>query len=433
MAPARSGVIVNGTSRVSLAGPSEPREAAPVSIFRMAWRNVWRNRRRSLVTVAATTLAFTVMILYSSLVQGYLRTMERNVLDLELGDVQVHAPAYQDDPSLYSAIPDADALLARFDQRGIPASARLLGFGLGAAEDASAGVQIHGIDVARDRRVSRIDERVRTGSWLDPAVPTGVVVGAQLARTLVVKPGDELILLSQAADGSTANDVFVVRGVLQAVGEGVDRAGVFMTQEAFRSFFSFPTGAHEIILRRPPDQELDAFAAAVRDLAPGERVETWRELQPTLASLLGSARGLMVIVFLIVYVAIGILILNAMLMAVFERIREFGVLKAIGYEPRQVLLIIFGECAVQTALAVGVGLLLSIPGLWYLTRVGIDMGRLGGMAMMGTVLDPIWRGVVDVQVFTLPLVTLLSIVGVAALYPAAKAAWISPIRALRHH
>jgi putative ABC transport system permease protein len=398
----------------------------------MAWRNVWRNRRRSLVTVAATTLAFTVMILYSSLVQGYLRAMERNVLDLELGDVQVHAPEYRDDPSLYSSIEDSDELLRRFDERGYPASARLLGFGLGAAEEASAGVQIHGIDVARDARVSRIAERIRAGAWLDPADPYGVVVGAQLARTLVAEPGDELILLSQASDGSMANDLYTVRGVLQGVSEGIDRAGVFMTEEAFRRFFAFPVGAHEIILRRPRGADLDAFAVEVRALAPDERVETWRELSPTLASMLDSARGLMVMVFLIVYIAIGILILNAMLMAVFERIREFGVLKAIGWAPTQVLLVIFGECAVQTALAVLVGFALAVPGLWYLATVGIDMGRLGGMAVMGLVMDPIWRGVVEPNVILGPLVTLLFIVGLAAIYPAAKAAWISPIRAIQH-
>jgi len=398
----------------------------------MAWRNVWRNRRRTLVTVAATTLAFTVMVLYSSLVQGYMRTMESNLLDLELGDVQLHSPDYRDDPSLYSSVEEASELLRLFDERGFPASARLLGFGLGAAEEASSGVQLRGIDVARDAQVSRISERVRDGLWLDPEQPYDVVVGAQLARTLGVEPGDELILLGQASDGSMANDLFVVRGVLWPVAEGVDRAGVFMTDETFRSFFVVPTGAHEIIVRRPAGMELNDLADAVRAMAPRQRVETWRELVPTLATMLDSVQGMMVIVFLIIYVAIGILILNAMLMAVFERIREFGVLKAIGYAPTQVLLIIFCEVGILTGLAVTIGLVLVVPGLWYLVNVGIDMGSLGGMAMMGMVLDPVWRGIVEPSVIITPLFTLLFIVGLAAIYPAAKAAWISPIRAIQH-
>jgi putative ABC transport system permease protein len=259
-----------------------------------------------------------------------------------------------------------------------------------------------------------------------------VVLGAQLARTLVVEPGDELILLGQAADGSTANDLFVVRGILRPVGEGIDRAGVFLSEETFRRFFAFPSGAHEIILRRPEDTELGTFAQVVRTTAPEERVETWRELSPSLASMLDSVQGLMVVVFLIIYVAIGILILNAMLMAVFERIREFGVLKAIGFPPTQVLFVILCECGIQAGLAVAVGLALAAPGLWYLVNVGIDMGRLGGMAMMGVVVDPVWRGIVEPSVITTPLVTLLFIVGLAAIYPASKAAWISPVQAIRH-
>ena len=398
----------------------------------MAWRNVWRNRRRTLVTVAATTLAFTVMVLYSSLVQGYMLTMESNLLDLELGDVQIHAQEYRDDPSLYSSVETSEALLQLFDHRGYPASARLLGFGLGAAVEASSGVQLRGVDVDRDARVSRIGERVREGVWLDAAAPYEVVLGAQLARTLVVEPGDELILLSQASDGSTANDLFTVRGVLYPVGEGIDRAGVFMTEAAFREFFVFPTGAHEIIVRRPEGMELAALAEAVTDLAPDDRVDTWRQLSPTLASMLDSVKGMMVFVFLIIYIAIGILILNAMLMAVFERIREFGILKAIGYAPLQVFLIILSECAIITALAVTAGMALAVPGLWFLVNVGINMSQLGGMAMMGMVLDPVWRGIVNPSVITMPLFTLLFIVGLASLYPATKAAWISPIRAIQH-
>ena len=135
----------------------------------------------------------------------------------------------------------------------------------------------------------------------------------------------------------------------------------------------------------------------------------------------------MVMVFLIIYVAIGILILNAMLMAVFERIREFGVLKAIGFSPSRVLLVIFAESGIITGLAIALGLVLAAPGLWLLVNVGMDMGRLGGMSMMGVVVDPVWRGTVSPSVFTGPLFTLLFIVGAAVLYPAAKAAWISPI------
>lgn len=404
-----------------------------MKILRMAWRNVWRNRRRSLVTIAAMTLALSVMVLYSAMVEGYMQGMERTLLALELGDIQVHHPEYQDDPSLYARVEDSAGIVKRLDELGYPASPRLLGGGLAAARQASAGASLRGVEIATDARVSDIGEHVAEGSWLDDSDPGGVVVGRRLAHTLGVEVGDELILLGQAYDGSMANDLFAVRGVLHGISDGTDRTGVFMTAASFREFFAFPAGAHQIIVRRPgTGLVLDEVASRVAEVAQGAEVKTWRQIVPVLASMLDSARGLIVFVFLIVYIAIGILILNAMLMAVFERIREIGVLKALGVSPSQVLVLMTAEAAIQTLIATGAGLLLAWPALLYLRDVGIDMGRLGGMSAMGVAFDPVWRAVITPESFSRPIVTLLIIVALAVLYPAIKAATIRPLDAIQH-
>jgi ABC-type antimicrobial peptide transport system permease subunit len=140
----------------------------------------------------------------------------------------------------------------------------------------------------------------------------------------------------------------------------------------------------------------------------------------------------MIAMFMIVYVAIGILILNAMLMAVFERVREFGVLKALGVGPLDVLRLILVESAIQTGIALLVGLGLSLPGLVYLSTVGIDLGRLAGISIVGIALDPVWRAAVNVATFTGPILTLVFIVSAAVIYPALKAALIRPVEAMRH-
>ena len=171
----------------------------------------------------------------------------------------------------------------------------------------------------------------------------------------------------------------------------------------------------------------------MRALAPELDVKTWRELMPTMASLIDSTRSIVQIVFYVVYVVIAILVLNAMLMAVFERIREFGVLKAIGVSPGTVVTIIVAESALQTALAITIGLALSVPGLWYLTSVGIDTGALGGISLMGVAFNQIWYAVVTPYTFWGPVLALVVMVFLAVLYPAAKAARISPIDAMRHH
>jgi ABC-type lipoprotein release transport system permease subunit len=211
-----------------------------------------------------------------------------------------------------------------------------------------------------------------------------------------------------------------------------DRTGVFMTVEAFRDFFAMGEGAHQIIIRRPEGVDIDEAAEAIRTIAAGLDVQTWRELMPTIASMLDSARGVMIVVFFIIYIAIGILILNAMLMAVFERIREIGVLKALGFSPGWVLGLIVVESSLQTGLAVLLGLALSIPGLWFLTEVGINMGTLGGVSVMGLAMDPVWRAVVTDNTFKMPVLVLVVIVTLAVIYPAVKAAVIRPVEAMRH-
>lgn len=401
--------------------------------FTMAWRNVWRNSRRTLAAVAATSLGLWAMIVYSGMAEGYIRRMERHVLDVEVGDIQIHHAEYLRSPSLYDRIEDPQALLAELDAAGLAAAPRLLGSGLAAAGHSSAGVSLVGVDVARDAAVSGVHQHVAEGQWLDAAQPEQVVIGRRLAQMLGLAVGGELVVLSQAADGSTANEVYTVRGILRGVSDGIDRGGVYMVDEAFRELMVVPEGTHEIVVRHPPSGQLQAAAAQVRALAPAHETKTWRELKPTLASMLDSSAGAMKLMFLVVYAAIGIVILNAMLMAVFERVRELGVLKAIGVSPGGVLGLIYLETLIQTSIAIVVGVGLAIPANWYMTTKGIDLsGSMDGLTLMGSSIDPIWLSYVDTSTYVEPVVALVVIVALAVTYPALRAAFIDPITAMRH-
>ena len=401
-------------------------------ILKMAWRNIGRNRRRTVVTVGAMALGLYAMVVWFGMLQGLLDDMEETVVEVELGDLQIHAPTYLDDPSLYTDIEDFEALLSRLEAAGFRASARLVGAGLAAAHDSAAGASLRGIDVQGNARVSVISTRLAAGEWLDDADPAGVVVGRRLARALDLAVGDEMVVLSQTTDGAIANDLYLVRGILDSVSDGVDRSAVFLTDAAFRELFFMPAGAHEVVVRKPDDLELAAALEAVQELAPGLDTRSWRSLVPTIATYLDSARQMMGFISAIVYIVIAILILNAMLMAVFERIREFGVLKALGVEPRQVLSLIFVESALQTGLALVVGLALSLPTLWYLVEFGIDTGALGGVSVIGATFATVWRAAVSPFTFVTPSMTLILLVLAAVIYPALKAARISPVEAMRH-
>ena len=401
-------------------------------ILKVAWRNIGRNRRRTVVTVGAMAFGLYAMVIWFGMLQGMLNDMEETVVEVELGDLQIHAPTYLDDPSLYTDIDDVDALLSRLEAAGFRASARLVGAGLAAAHDSAAGASLRGIDVQGNAGVSVISTRLAEGAWLDDDDPAGVVVGRRLARTLDLAVGDELVVLSQTTDGAIANDLYAVRGILDSVSDGIDRSAVFLTDAAFRALFVMPAGAHEIVLRKPDDIELELTAALEAAQGPDLDTQSWRSLVPTLATYLDSARQMMAIISAIIYIVIAILILNAMLMAVFERIREFGVLKALGVEPRQVLSLIFAESALQTGLALAIGLALSLPTLWYLVEYGIDTGALGGVSVIGATFATVWQAAVSPATFVTPSMTLILLVLLAVIYPALKAARISPVEAMRH-
>ena len=381
--------------------------------------------------MAAMALGLWVMVLYSGLVEGMLVDMVGNITDTELGEIQIVAAGYRDDPSLYATLEDPDALLAALDQAGLPSSARLVSGGLAAAGTASAGVSLVGLEVARDRAVSDLYARVARGDWLDPADPRGVVLGSRLARTLQAAPGDELLVLSQGTDGSIANELYTVRGVLSSVG-AVDQAGVLMNSAAFRELLVLPEGAHQILVRVPQGRDLLVARAEVAALAPGQDVQTWKELMPLVAQWLESTRGIVSIMYVVMYFAIAILVLNAMLMAVFERIREFGVMKAIGYSPAMVFGLITLECVVQVAISTGVALVLALPAMAYLQTVGLNVGVLAGMNLMGMSMVESWRGHYGVSTVVAPVVVLWGMVIGAALLPALRAARISPVAAMRH-
>jgi putative ABC transport system permease protein len=397
----------------------------------MGWRNVWRNKRRSAVTIAAMTLALWVLLLYAGFIPGYLQNMEEGVTELEVGDIQIHADGYLTSPSLYTVIEDSAEIVARLEEAGIAASPRLAGGGLGASGEFSAGVALRGLDVERDARVSKLSMTVGEGEWLDPADPEGVVLGKSLAKTLNVEVGGELLVVSQAADGSMANDLFTVKGILKSVAQGTDRTAVLMNASAFRELMVVPTGDHQIVLRRG-DGELSAVAEQVKALAPGADVRTWMELMPAVAQMLQSVSGMIFVFYLIAYIAVGILILNAMLTAVFERIREFGVLKAIGAGPVRVLSVILVEGAAQAAVATVLGVTLAIPGMWFMQNHGINAGALGGMDAAGVAMPEIWYGIYTAEACSGPIILLWVITMAAVLYPALKAAWINPISAMRY-
>lgn len=409
-----------------------------MNVFKMAWRNVWRNHRRSGITIAAMAFALVAELLYAGLVSGMVGGMEEDATEYDLGDLQVMVDGYLTRPSLYDAIPDAAPLVAGLEAQDFRVSPRLFAGGLAASGEASSGAAFVGVDAVKDAAAMSLDDAIAEGAWLDAAAPKGVLVGRGLARTLGLSLGSEVLVVSQAADGSVANDLFEVRGILKSVAASMDRSTILMNEAAFRDLMAFPEGAHKLVLRRPPTMSLEDARAAVTALVAAHSAEpvldvmTWKDINPFLAQWLESVSSVVLVLYFIVYVAVAILILNAMLMAVFERIRELGVLKAIGFSPWQVFVLMVSEALIQATVALFVGLTLAAPGMWYLSTTGIDVSRMGGMNMAGMTMPAIWQAEYTVQIVQVPILMLFFIAIAAVLYPAIKAARIRPVEAMTH-
>jgi ABC-type lipoprotein release transport system permease subunit len=407
-----------------------------MNILSCALRNVWRTRQRSGVIILAMGFAGFIMIFYAALMEGLLRTTERNAIAMESGQIQIHATGYRDDPDLYKTISNPAVILKMLAARGYLAAPRLYGFGLAAAGVASAGVQLRGIAISQESRVTEIHQHLLAGRWLDDADPTGVVIGRKLAKTLGVTVGDEVVIVGQGRDGSMANEIYRVRGLLKSASEGIDRAGFFMTAAAFRSLLVMPAECHEIALRYtggdPP-----ALAARTDDLAarlPGLEVKNWRQLQPVLARLLDISRYSLLLMLIITYTAVGILTLNSMLMAVFERIHEFGIIKALGVPPWQVFTLIVVETVIQVLAAAGLALITAVPLALYCQTHPVDLSALASTSasIAGIALDPLWYSQVTTETVVAPLLVMAIMALLSVIYPALKAARIKPLAAIHY-
>ena len=406
-----------------------------MKILSIASRSVFRNWRRTLITTLAMGFSGFIMILFAALMAGMLQTSERNAVAMNLGDIQIHAEGYRDDPDLYNRIDNTADLVNKLQQAGFHATQRIYGFGLAAAGSTSAGVQMRGVNLKNEATVTQVHKHVMQGQWLSDSDPMGVVIGRKLARTLGVRPGNEVIIIGQATDGSMANDLYTVRGILKSIGEEVDRAGFFMVERSFRELMVLPEGAHEIAVMRPDrSSDLESATAQVAALARGYETLNWRQLQPVIARILDLADAQTIIMILITYVAVAMVILNAMLMSVFERIREFGIMKAIGVTPWQLMALVYAETMIQVVIASIISLASGWSAAHYFQKNGIDLSAIASSTSFGGVaIDPIWNAHVTTEALALPVVFLFIIAAAAVIYPAIKAAVIHPVKAIHYH
>lgn len=404
--------------------------------IRLAWRNLWRNPRRTSVILAAVVLGVWAMVVFGALMEGMMDQMVRNAVSTLTGNLQIQAPGFRDDPVVQNRMPDAsparlaaEKLAQRSDLKWAP-RVRLEAVAQNARH--TAGVTLVGIEADREKDVSFLGEAVVEGEMLPKSEANAILVGRALLEDFATKPGNKLILMSQDANGEIASRAFRIRGVFETSMEANEMQYVFVHLAAAQEMLEMGDGLTEVVLVTGGTGRADAVAAQLKAELPadGYRVYTFRELVPWLRAYMEIFGSYLIIWNLVVFVAMGFGLVNTMLMAVFERMREFGLLKALGMVPRRILGHILTESLFLLALGMLAGSLLSWLTVLLLAHTGIDISAFAegtDMFGMSRVIYP------RMTAFSLLAANLMVLVLglLVCLYPAWKAARFTPVEAMR--
>ncbi len=405
----------------------------PLHVLRIAWRNLLRNNRRTAITVAAVLFNTAVLIASDALFAGFARQTIHNATEMVVGEVEIHAAGYRAERSMYQAVSDPDALLARARAHGIPAAPRTFGVGLLSAGAKSAGASFWGVDPAAERATFDLPRHLAAGRFLSDAPAAEVVLGRKLARSLEASVGSELVAVVQAADGSLGNELYEVVGILQTVGDDIDRGAVFMHREELDRLFVAGGRVHEIALDSRGRLSPEALVALYADLpARGMEIVTWRQLLPAISDMQNLSGATMFLFGLVFLLAAGLGVLNTMLMATHDRVREYGLVKALGAGRLRIFRDVLVEAALLSLVANALGVALGVAGAVWMQRVGIDLSALGGgdITFSGIAFDPVWRGYLRPQAVVDAVVATTAACLLASLYPAIKVARLDPVEAM---
>src|SRR6202167_4786500 len=415
-----------------------------IKLLQLAWRNLWRNRRRTFITMAAIAFGYAMLLFVACLMAGLRWQMIQNGTCLVMSQIQVHAPDYYPNRSLQKTLggrqgTDVSALLATIsaDRRVSAVAPRVYGYGLLSAADRSAGGALLGVAPDMEPKIPTLNTQITQGKYLTAQVPKGVVIGDKLASTIGIDLGAEIVLLTQAADGSMGNDVYTVVGILHTGLDDVDRGLVLMSLSSLQDLLHLaPARIHEVGIKLNRITTATAVAGAL-EARLGKtlpvRVMAWPELAPELANYVQFNHGVTVVLFFIFFLVAVIGVMNTMLMAVYERTREFGMLMAVGMRPAQVIGLILTEAAGLGVASLVVGATLGVPLLWYLQVHGLDLGGATGgvVSVAGVVVGHLWYGRQDYPAYSQAAVGLAATALVSALYPAWRAAQLRPTEAMR--
>jgi ABC-type lipoprotein release transport system permease subunit len=404
--------------------------------FQIAWRNIWRNPRRTSVIMLAVIIGVWNMVFLGALTRGLEEGMIKNGISTLTGHIQVHHSGYRNDPVIENSMANpkhVESALGKVLPPGSRWASRVRVNAVVSNARHTSSITLVGIDPDKEAGVSFLKQAVTRGQYLMPGDVSGIVVGGALVDKFETKIGHKLVLMSQGADREIASRAFRIVGVFSAEMESTEKQFVFVAMPAAQKMLKLKNGISEISIVLPDYRNNGRVANDLTEVlsAGSYEVDTWQDLLPILTAYLKLSDGFIFIWYVVVFIAMGFGIVNTTLMAVFERIREFGLLKALGMTPQRVIREVLLESFFLLITGMAIGNILAFLSVFALSGTGIDLSALAAGAEFAGISRILYPVIYSKDVIIANLVVL--VLGlIVSLYPAVKAARFVPVEALAH-
>ncbi len=397
----------------------------------LAWRNLWRNHRRTLIMIAAVSVGVWAMIFMTALMRGMVDEMIHDGLESLPGHVQVHRIGFRDDPSINNLIPITDQLLTeKLESAELLAwSSRINVPAVIASERESRGVTLFGVDPKRERDISFVADNIIAGRYLDDVSDNGVVIGQKLLETLETDLGKRVVLMSQDPDNEIADRGFRIVGVFKAKLTTYEETMLFVGKKTLQQMLHIGDQVTEVAIIGADYRQVEATLKTVRDqLGPEVEVLPWYELNRYLGTMLRVMDGFALVWTIVIFLALSFGLVNTLVMAVFERVREIGLMLALGMRPFSIL----AQVVIESLMLLSIGLAVGTTLAWasiYPLQSGLDISVVAqGMEMFGS--SSILYPKLTLADIVLANVVVLVLGFFASLSPAWRASRYEPIEAI---
>jgi ABC-type lipoprotein release transport system permease subunit len=403
----------------------------------MAWRNIHRNLRRTLITLGAICFGLASVIIFFGFTDGFHSQWVENTVKAYSGHIVVHRSGFRDDPQIGNSIEDLESVIARVEREETLSTytTRVVIPALASTAENSSSVFVRGIDTKRESGVTALDERVIEGEYLKKGVKGKILLGHRLAKRLNARLGEKIVLMVQAADGSIGAELYRLAGIFRMGSIELDATLAVITIEDARELAVLGNGRGKAtgvaVIVEKPDDVFPATARLKEQLEPlGYEVLPWQEVMPALSEMIDLDNVFMYIILIIVLVVVSLGILNTMLMSIMERTREFGVMMALGTKPAEMVRLVMLESFLLGLMGCVLGLGIGCGANALMAINGVDLSKWAGAMELMATLNPVVYPETHMGSVLWSSAAIFITAILVSVYPAVKASRFNPVDAI---